>query len=186
MMHTLNPFRFNHIVFAVVIMMTPILCCCCFVLLLSGCAEKRVPDDELVREYLYGIKSVELWTVSLNQVDAVNLHKVVKILDEKFLRKYMRISEMETDKYIVLCVEAASKAVGDPGFFMNNSLGRRNFEEWARFKANSLSEFDARLKQVCSDSLSMLKGRAEVREMRKRTKERTTTAAAPSLSPTRA
>jgi hypothetical protein len=135
-------------------------------LLFPGCAEKRVPDDEHVREYLYAIKPLELWLPT--QSDQMDLDHVSKIMDEKFLRKYMRISEMGADKYLTRCVEVAKKALQDAGFFMNNSRGRKNFEDLNALSLASPDEFSKMVKERCDNSLGMLKGRAHVRELKKR------------------
>lgn len=134
--------------------------------LFPGCAEKRVPDDEHVREYLYAIKPLELWLPV--EPDMMDLNHVGKILDEKFLRKYMRISEMDPNKYLTTCVEVAKKALQDAGFFMNNSKGRRNFEDLNALKSASPDEYEKLTKQRCQNSLGMLKGRANIRELSKR------------------
>lgn len=138
----------------------------CF-LLFPGCAEKRVPDDEQIREYLYAIKPLEMWQiVSDNKV--THLDDVNKILDQKTLRKYMRISEMDADKYSTICNVVAKKSIQDAGFFMNNSRGRKNFEELNALKSSSPDQYEQLVKRRCHDTFLMLKGRAKKREFIKR------------------
>ena len=136
------------------------------ILWFGGCAEKRVPDDELVREYLYAIKPVELW--SLAYQDSVSLTQVNEIATQNFLRKYMRISEMDEEKFMPICSQVAQIALQDAGFFLNNSKGRENFEAVTNLRKKSPDEYDKLIKRGCSNSLSMLKGRALARENRKR------------------
>jgi hypothetical protein len=136
------------------------------ILLLSGCAEKRRPDDDLVREYLYSIKTLELWLPV--PPESVSLSEANKIMDEKFLRNFMRISEMATDKYTPICVSVATKSLEDAGFFMNNSKGRKNFEDLTSIRKKSPDEYDKLVKERCSDSLLLIKGRANRREVYKR------------------
>ena len=133
---------------------------------ISGCAEKRAPDDELIREYLYAIKPVELWHTE--RKDYTSLDDLTKIVDEKFLRKFMRVSEMDEAKFMPICVNVAAKAVQDAGFFMNNSKGRKSFEDLAALRAKSPVEYEKLIKERCKDSLLMIKGRAKVRENKRR------------------
>jgi len=136
------------------------------IFLLSGCADKRRPDDELVREYLYSIKTLELWLPV--PPESVSLDEVNKIMDQKFLRNYMRISEMATDKYTPICVSVATKTLEDAGFFMNNSKGRKNFEDLTALRKNSPDEYEKLVKERCNDSLLLIRGRANIREFNKR------------------
>ena len=138
----------------------------CF-LLFPGCAEKRVPDDEHIREYLYAIKPLEMWQI-VSDKEVTDLDDVNKILDQKFLRKYMRISEMDAEKYSTICNVVAKKSIQDAGFFMNNSRGRKNFEELNALKSSSPDQYEQLVKQKCQDTFLMLKGRANKREFIKR------------------
>ncbi len=136
------------------------------IFLLSGCAEKRQPDDELVREYLYSIKTLELWLPV--PPESVSLDEANKIMDQKFLRNFMRISEMATDKYTPICVSVATKSLEDAGFFMNNSKGRIFFEDLTALRKKSPDEYEKLVKERCNDSLLLIKGRANRREFNKR------------------
>ena len=137
-----------------------------FIFLCSGCAEKRQPDDELVREYLYSIKTLELWLPV--PPESVSLNEANKIMNEKFLRNFMRISEMATDKYTPICVSVAAKSLEDAGFFMNNSKGRKNFEDLTALRKKSPHIYEKLVKERCNDSLLLIKGRANRREVSKR------------------
>ncbi len=136
------------------------------IFLLSGCAEKRQPDDQLVREYLYAIKTMELWLPVPKE--SMSLIEANKIMDEKFLRNFMRISEMAAEKYTPICVSVATKSLEDAGFFMNNSKGRKNFEDLTVLRKKSPDEYDKLVNERCSDSFQLIKGRANRRESNKR------------------
>jgi hypothetical protein len=125
--------------------------------IMNGCAEKRLPVDELVRDFLYEYRGRQPSSLSPGSE-----------AQDKYYRKYMRIAEMNEDDYLKVAIPVGIVSVKDPKFFSNNLDGRKEMDE---ISSLSQSDRDIRVKEICQLAFRDLKDIGERREELRRSSE---------------